>query len=194
MKLLLQIQEKLLENLLKIISFSKKKLLCIQDKEQEYEKKKEDFTEGETGENTENSEEETGEKPGEKTEEIIEEETKEKTGEEAQEETPDYQSGTLTADGDGYKITLDYTEEAKIPENAYLSVREITAETDKEAYEACLEQAGQQVAADEKTSVDQKASRFFDIEILVTEKDSEGAEKTVKIEPAAPVSVNIRID
>ena len=95
---------------------------------------------------------------------------------------------------DGYKITLDYTEEAKIPENAYLSVREITAETDKEAYEACLEQAGQQVAADEKTSVDQKASRFFDIEILVTEKDSEGAEKTVKIEPAAPVSVNIRID
>ena len=158
------------------------------------EKKKEDFTEGETGENTENSEEETGEKPGEKTEEIIEEETKEKTGEEAQEETPDYQSGTLTADGDGYKITLDYTEEAKIPENAYLSVREITAETDREAYEACLEQAGQQVAADEKTSVDQKASRFFDIEILVTEKDSEGAEKTVKIEPAAPVSVNIRID
>ena len=71
-------------------------------------------------------------------------------------EAGSFKSGTLTADGDGYKITLDYTEEAKIPENAELSVREITAETDREAYEACLEQAGQQVAADDKTSVDQK--------------------------------------
>ena len=102
-------------------------------------------------------------------------------------------SGTLTADGDGYKITLDYTEEAKIPQNAELSVREITAETDKEAYEACLEQAGQQVAADDKTSVDRKASRFFDIEILVRNTDSQGSEVITKIEPSAPVSVNIQI-
>ena len=108
-------------------------------------------------------------------------------------EAGSFKSGTLTADGDGYKITLDYTEEAKIPENAELSVREITPETDREAYEACLEQAGQQVAADDKTSVDRKASRFFDIEILVKETDSEGKEETRKIEPSAPVSVNIQI-
>ena len=102
-------------------------------------------------------------------------------------------SGTLTAEGNGYKITLDYTEKAKIPQNAELSVREITAETDKEAYEACLEQAGQQVAADDNTSVDRKASRFFDIEILVRDTDSMGNEEIRKIEPSAPVSVNIQI-
>ena len=117
------------------------------------------------------------------------------TGAEDKEDAEDgsFKAGTLTADGDGYKITLDYTEKAEIPENAELSVREITAETDKEAYETCLEQAGQQVAADEKTGVDRKASRFFDIEILVRNKDREGKEETRKIEPAAPVSVNIQI-
>ena len=104
-----------------------------------------------------------------------------------------FKAGTLTAQGDDYSITLDYGEEAKIPENASLSVREITAETDKEAYEACLEQAGQQVAADDKTSVDQKASRFFDIEIVVTETNTDGTEKTEKIEPSAPVSVHIQV-
>ena len=102
-------------------------------------------------------------------------------------------SGTLTAEGDGYRITLDYTEEAKIPENAELSVREITAETEREAYEACLEQAGRQVASDDKTSVDRKASRFFDIEILVRDTDSEGSEVIRKIEPSASVNVNIQI-
>ena len=128
---------------------------------------------------------------GQKEDAVSEEEV---SKEETKEETQEFQSGTLTADGVGYKITLDYTEEAKIPENASLSVREITAETDKEAYEACLEQAGQQVAADNNTSVDQKASRFFDIEIVVTETDGDGTEKTVKIEPSAPVSVNIQIE
>ena len=107
----------------------------------------------------------------------------------------EYKSGTLTADGEGYRITLDYTEEAKIPENAELSVKEITAETDKEAYEACLEQAKKQVTGDEKTAVDQTASRFFDIEILVRSADDEAgeSESVRKIEPAAPVSVNIQI-
>ena len=122
-------------------------------------------------------------------------ETSEDTGEDSEDENDQiFESGTLTAEGDDYKIILDYSEEAKIPENASLSVREITAETDKEAYETCLAQAGQQVAADDQTSVDQKASRFFDIEILATETDSDGTEKTVKIEPAAPVSVNIQIN
>ena len=108
-------------------------------------------------------------------------------------EDASFKSGTFIVEGEGYKITLEYTEKAEIPENAELSVREITAETDREAYEACLEQAGQQVAADEKTSVDRKASRFFDIEILERNTDSEGNEVIRKIEPSAPVSVNIQI-
>ena len=107
----------------------------------------------------------------------------------------EYKSGTLTADGEGYKITLDYTEEAKIPENAELSVKEITPETDKEAYEACFEQAEKQVTGDEKSALDQTASRFFDIEIVVrSADDGEGESESIrKIEPAAPVSVNIQI-
>ena len=103
-----------------------------------------------------------------------------------------YTSGTLTASGDGYKITLDYTEEAQIPEDASLSVREITAETDKEAYEACLEQAKARIVDDsnEKATVDETASRFFDIEIVVA--DENGGQQ--KIEPKAAVSVNIQLD
>ena len=139
-----------------------------------------------------------------------------------------YKDGTLTAEGDGYKITLGYTAEAQIPDNAYLSVHEITAETDEEAYEACLEQAKQQVeSTDDKTvqKVDTTATRFFDIEILAEETvDNTAADDTVieetavaedntdtvdvdgtvsekadaetvirKIEPAAPVNVNIQI-
>ena len=102
-----------------------------------------------------------------------------------------FKAGTLTAEGDGYKITLDYTEEAKIPENASLSVREITAETDKEAYEACLAQAQQHVdeSAETKSTVDSKASRFFDIEIQTADENG----NVQKTEPAAPVSVNIQI-
>ena len=108
-----------------------------------------------------------------------------------EETAEEYQSGTLTADGDGYKVRLDYTEEAQIPEDAALSVCEITPETDEEAYKSCLAQAREHVSGsgDEKSEVDTKASRFFDIEILVTEEDG-----TVrKIEPAAPVQVSIQI-
>lgn len=102
-------------------------------------------------------------------------------------------SGTLEATGDGYKITLDYTAEAKIPADADLQVREITEASDKEAYEACLAEARKQVAGDDKSSVDQNASRFFDIEIVVKGKDEAGEETVTKIEPAAPVSVNIQL-
>ena len=105
-----------------------------------------------------------------------------------------FKSGTLTAEGDDYTITLEYGEEAKIPEKASLSVREITAETDKEAYEAYLEQAAQEVSADDKSAVDRQATRFFDIEIVTVQKESDGTEKTVKIEPSAPVSVQIQFN
>ncbi|MBR3244153.1 MAG: hypothetical protein IKF90_15900, partial [Parasporobacterium sp.] len=102
----------------------------------------------------------------------------------------EYKSGTLTATGDSYKVTLDYTAEAKIPEEARLQVTEITAESDPEAHEACLEEARKQVVADDnvKATVDAAATRFFDIEIIVEE---EGQQK--KIEPSAPVAVNIQL-
>ena len=128
-----------------------------------------------------------------------------------EEEKQTFKSGRLTADGDGYKITLDYTAEAQIPENAQLSVREITAETDKEAYEQCLAQAKAHVEKDaqEKTEVDTDMTRFFDIEILAagnggsdenaagdeeSDENAAGADgKMQKIEPAAPVKVSIQI-
>lgn len=117
-----------------------------------------------------------------------------------EEAVPEFSAGTLETSGDGYKITLDYTAEAQIPENASLSVREITAETDPEAYEACLEQAGKRIASEgsdkageKRSTVDENASRFFDIEIVVNETDENGQETSRKIEPKAEVSVNIQI-
>ena len=73
-------------------------------------------------------------------------------------------------------------------------MREITADTDRETYEQCLEQAGKQVAADDNSVVDQETTRFFDIEILVRETGEDGTEALRKIEPAAPVGVNIQLD
>lgn len=100
-----------------------------------------------------------------------------------------YSAGTLTATGDSYKITLDYTAEAEIPADSKLHVTEITAESDPEAYEACLKQAQEQVVSDEHITVDKAASRFFDIEIIAA--DASG--KTQKIEPMAPVRVNVQL-
>ena len=101
---------------------------------------------------------------------------------------PIYEEGTLTAEGEGYRITMAYTREAKIPGKAFLLVREITPESDPEVYQACLEQANAHESTGD-SSVDRQASRFFDIEIVV--KDEEGQQQ--KIEPAAPVSVNIQL-
>ena len=147
--------------------------------------------------------------------EAVSEENKE---EQVEKVAPEYKDGTLEANGSGYKITMDYKADAQIPENAYLHVKEITRESDEEAYEACLEEARKSVPSD-GTRVDDKASRFFDIEILVDEPVSKtGDDKalqendqqnavaedekvesddnqttTRKIEPAAPVSVNIQL-
>lgn len=103
----------------------------------------------------------------------------------------EFKSGTLTAGGKDYNVALEYTEDAKIPENAELSVHEITEKSDKNAYNDCLTQAEDHVAesGEKQTSVDKAATRFFDIEIIV--KDEDGT--THKIEPAAPVSVRIQI-
>lgn len=109
------------------------------------------------------------------------------------EEAAEYQSGTLTATGESYTITLDYTAEAEIPADAQLKVTEITEESDPEAYKSCLETASREVASDEKTTVDETASRFFDIEIQRIIVNEDGQEKVTKIEPKAPVAVNIQL-
>lgn len=155
-----------------------------------------------------NSEEASTEETVDKSETAAEDKTDDNTtAEEAKADEAGYTAGTLTADGDGYKITLDYTAEAQIPENASLQVREITAETDKEAYEACLKEAKEQVSTGDKETVDETATRFFDIEIVApvtaagsaeNEADDTGkgaeAGKTQKIEPKAPVNVNIQLE
>lgn len=114
------------------------------------------------------------------------------------EEEPAYKDGTLTASGADYTITLDYTADACITENAELKIREITKESDPEAYDACLSQAKEQVidpSADENKTVDEKTSRFFDIEIMVpgTPDDTDEIDAPRKIEPKAPVNVNIHL-
>ena len=83
---------------------------------------------------------------------------------------------TLTSEGSDYTVTVSYTEDAQIPDNAELAVREI--EKDSEEYASYLEQA--KGAVDETKSVNE--ARFFDITILV---DGE------KVEPQAPVNVQI---
>ena len=83
---------------------------------------------------------------------------------------------TLTSEGTDYTVTVSYVDEAQIPDNAELTVREI--EKDTEEYASYLEQA--KGAVDETKSINE--ARFFDISILV---DGE------KVEPQAPVSVQI---
>ena len=117
---------------------------------------------------------------------------------ETSEAEPTYKDGTLTASGADYTITLDYTADACIPENAELKIREITKESDPLAYDACLSQAKEQVidpSADENKTVDEKTSRFFDIEIMVpgTPDDTGEMDAPRKIEPKAPVNVNIHL-
>ena len=83
---------------------------------------------------------------------------------------------TLMSEGSDYTVTVSYTEEAQIPDNAELAVREIEKDTDE--YASYLEQA--KGAVDEHKSVNE--ARFFDITIIV---DGE------KVEPQAPVNVQI---
>ncbi len=94
------------------------------------------------------------------------------TKEEAQTAEPK----TLTSEGADYTVTVSYTDEAQIPDNAELTVREI--EKDTEEYASYLEQA--KGAVENTKSVNE--ARFFDITIVA---DGE------KVEPQAPVSVQI---
>lgn len=85
---------------------------------------------------------------------------------------------TLISKGEDndYTVTVSYTDDAQIPDNAELAVREIEKDTDE--YASYLEQA--KGAVDENKSVNE--ARFFDITIVA---DGE------KIEPQAPVNVQI---
>lgn len=92
----------------------------------------------------------------------------------------------LTASGETYEITVTYGEDAKIPDGAELVVTELQpGDTGFSAY--CSEAAQTAVKDAEDRGIDipvVAGVRLFDIEI-------HGAEG--KIEPAAPVMVNIRL-
>ncbi len=93
-------------------------------------------------------------------------------------EPQEQEQKTLISKGanNDYTVTVSYTDDAQIPDNAELAVREIEKDTDE--YASYLEQA--KGAVDENKSVNE--ARFFDITIVA---DGE------KIEPQAPVNVQI---
>ena len=84
----------------------------------------------------------------------------------------------LASDGGTYRITVNYTAEAEIPQDAYLAVEEILEEDER--YEAHVLETAEAVGSTPEwlTHV-----RMFDIQIL----NSAGE----KVEPAVPVQVHI---
>ncbi len=80
----------------------------------------------------------------------------------------------LTSSGESFRITLTYTEEAQIPENATLAVRELAGE-EAQAY---LEKTEASLSGNRMVT----SAHFFDIKIM------NGAEE---VQPAAPVEVKI---
>ena len=95
-------------------------------------------------------------------------------------------NSVLTASGESYEVSITYGEDAKIPENAELVVKEILSED--EDYEKLYNKAVAKACKDaDKQGVDMpivSGARLFDIEI-----QSDGR----KIEPAASVQVDIRL-
>ena len=88
----------------------------------------------------------------------------------------------LTFDTDDYTVYADFGESAKLPEGVQLKVKEITKESDPEAYEMYYEKAlsEMQDKYDENTSL--SFARFYDIAFVY-----EG----VEVEPSGNVSVRI---
>jgi uncharacterized repeat protein (TIGR02543 family) len=83
----------------------------------------------------------------------------------------------ITADGETYKITVSYDETAKIPENAYLDVKEILPEN--EQYQGYVDDITN------KLDTDLNYVRLFDISIMDGDK---------KLQPASKVAVRIELD
>ena len=92
------------------------------------------------------------------------------------EEGTTFTDGNLTADGDGYHITVSYDADAEIPEGAVLDAREITGDEAK-AY-------AKKVSTELNAEVTE--SRFFDLHIL----DKDGN----KIQPKTAVKIKITYD
>ncbi|MBO4288797.1 MAG: hypothetical protein J5865_01685, partial [Lachnospiraceae bacterium] len=98
----------------------------------------------------------------------------------------------ITADGEAYAVSVTYDSTAEIPEGAVLDVKEILPGTEAyERYLAMIHEAAKkaQDPADENAEgvsdePEIPYARFFDISILANDE---------KIEPAAPVQVEIRL-
>ena len=104
------------------------------------------------------------------------------TGQTAEEVRLITEQTQLTFDTDDYTVYADFGESAKLPEGVQLKVKEITKESDPEAYEMYYEKAlsEMQDKYDENTSL--SFARFYDIAFVY-----EG----VEIEPSGNVSVRI---
>lgn len=104
----------------------------------------------------------------------------EETGEQPEGETEEADSGkrVMTAEGADYTVTVSFTEEAGIPEDAVLDVREL--EKDSEEYLTHYYQTMETLSVNELQS-----ARFFDITFLVNGEE---------IEPTAPVEVSIKCE
>lgn len=91
----------------------------------------------------------------------------------------------LTFKGEDYTVYAEFGESAMLPEGVQLEVKEITKETDPEAYEQYYEKALSELQDkyDENTAL--SFARFYDINFVF-----EGN----KIEPKGPVSVKIEYD
>lgn len=101
-----------------------------------------------------------------------------------EEEAPVYGAGVLTAELDGYTVTVGYDEAAQIPDGAELFLYEYVEGTlQYDEYKAAAEASV--LGEDEETVF----ARFFDITISCTDP---ATGETVKVEPAAPVDVEIQ--
>ena len=92
-------------------------------------------------------------------------------------------SGTLTARGSDYTVTLTYGADAKLPAVAVLEVTEI--ENGTREYKKYLAQAKEAMGLDKDQVLPQEQARFFDIRIMADGKE---------VQPAVSVNVHIAYD
>lgn len=114
--------------------------------------------------------------------------------EETEEEEEVFVSGKLLFRGNNYSVTIEYGEDARIPDTAELRVREL--EADSEEYQAHYETAKSNA---KENGAQVRTARFFDITIVAPEKNADAADAADEevwreIEPAAQVKVNITFD
>ena len=89
----------------------------------------------------------------------------------------------LTAGGETYTVTVEYDDDARIPDGAHLRATEIAAGSD--LYGEYLTASAEELGADSESI---SLARFFDIRIVET---VDGAER--ELEPEAPVKVTIAL-